>query len=177
MIIAHSLMMKKRQLSVPRQLWPAVKLHQLLTAQVTFPRSERSLSRCSVLPAVWTNAMRFEGRHTFTLSLMPRLENPACGFFSFLNPLPLDLGVHSPSCSIRKVGGPSLSLNKDPHVTTSGCDSWWSLWGFYNLGTTKGCSDTANTWKDAWWRSINMTPQWETGTEHWFDLLRLAVLY
>ena len=82
--------------------------------------------------------MRFEGRHTFTLSLMPRLENPACGFFSFLNPLPLDLGVHSPSCSIRKVGGPSSSLNKDPPAIIVGCESWWSFWGFYNLGTTRG---------------------------------------
>jgi hypothetical protein len=29
-------------------------------------------------------------------------------------------------------------LNKDPYVITAGCNSWWSLWGFYNLGTPFG---------------------------------------
>jgi hypothetical protein len=46
---------------------------------------------------------------------------------SFINPIHLDLGVHSPFYSIRKVAGPSLSLNKDPHEIRAGYDSWWSL--------------------------------------------------
>ena len=61
---------------------------------------------------------------------MPRLANPACGF-SFLYKM-LSL---RPGGSLRKVGGPSLSLNKDPHAITAGFDSWWSLQGFYNLST------------------------------------------
>ena len=40
-------------------------------------------------------------------------------FFSFINPLYLDLGVTLlPSC-IKKVLGTSLSLNKDSHVIAS----------------------------------------------------------
>ena len=101
MIIAHSLMMKKRQLSVPRQLWPAVKLHQLLTAQVTFPRSERSLSSCAVLipPHPPTphprlkKCYRFEGGIPLSSPVMPRLENPACGVFSFITPLHLEASL------------------------------------------------------------------------------------
>jgi hypothetical protein len=62
---------------------------------------------------------------------MPRLGNPACGFSFLYKMRSLRLGG-----SLRKVGGPSLSLNKDPHAITAGCDSWWSLQGFYNLSTT-----------------------------------------
>lgn len=124
MIIAHSLMMKKRQLSVPRQLWPAVKLHQLLTAQVTFPRSERSLSSCTVLPPLSEQTLS---------GVKDSIPSPSCAMPRLENPLHLDLGVHSPSFSIRKAGGPSSSLNKDPHAITTGCDSWWSL-GFLQSG-------------------------------------------
>ena len=45
------------------------------------------------------------------------------------------------------------------------------------LGTqVKGCFDIANMWKDPGWRSINMTSQWKTSTEHWFHLLHLVIL-
>lgn len=40
----------EKEKSVPRQLCPVVKIHQLLTAQVTFPKSESTLSSCTVLP-------------------------------------------------------------------------------------------------------------------------------
>ena len=93
----------------------------------------------SFCPAVWTNVIRFEGQHSFNSHGMPLMECQGLKAllvicFSFINALHLDLGVHSPSCSIRKVGGPSSSLNKDPHVITAGCDSWWSLWCFLQSG-------------------------------------------
>ena len=61
-------------------------------------------------------------------------------FFSFINPLYLDLGVTLlPSC-IKKVLGPSSSLNKDSHVLAS--ELWFLVasLGFsqteHNFGTT-----------------------------------------
>jgi hypothetical protein len=69
---------------------------------------------------------------------MSKLEKTLLVFFFPSSTLYLDLGVHSLSCSIRKVGGPSWSFYKDPHVITEGCDSCLSLGGgaFNNLGTT-----------------------------------------
>ena len=110
-----------------------IQINQLLISQFTFPRSK---SPFPAAHAVWTNDIRFEGQHFFTLSHNFKIWKPLLAFFPY-NPPPLhiDLGVHSPFYPIRKVGGPSSSLNKDPHTITSCCDSWWSFVGFNNMCT------------------------------------------
>ena len=71
---------------------------------------------------------------------MPRLRNPHLWFFTFLNPLHLELGGrgHSHSCSPGKVCGPISGLENDSHVLA--LELWFLMVSlrFCNLGTTYG---------------------------------------
>ena len=135
MIKAHSWTMEKTQLSVPRQLWPVCKKKTSFCEHSKFlpPGQKGPFPAGAPLSEQRSSGLK-DGIPSPSHG-MPRLRNPTCGFFLYKHSS-LRPGVYSPSCSIRKVSGPSSSLNKDPHVISEGCDSWWSLPSFYNLGTT-----------------------------------------